>query len=886
MKPAVSQAAVLSKKDEEALEALLVAFDQSWDEHRLAVQLRHLPPATPLRLPALREMVKIDLERQWQRGRRVTIESYLKTYPELGTAATVPVDLLLVEYRVRRQFGAPADLADFARRFPRQAEELRRLAASAPESVVVGSLIGSARATHEGRPSTVSRDDSPEVDVPLPEHFGRYHILRRLGVGAMGAVYLAHDSTLDRDVALKVPHFTAEDGPEARERFQREARAAGALNHPNICRIHDVGVIEGIPYLTMEYLKGRPLTDFIVAGKPIPQRQAAAVVRKLAAALREAHELGIVHRDLKPSNVMINQRKEPVILDFGLARRVSGSDARMTRYGTVLGTPAYMAPEQVKGDVRAVGPRSDIYSLGVILYELLTGRPPFAGDDAVTVMARVVGEEPQRPSQHRPDLDPALEEICLKAMAKKPEDRYPTTGDLATSLSAYLQGENKGTVARETPRPVAPVERTPSEPKTADAGSRRQRMVPRWPAVAAAAAVLGLVLGIILIIKYQQPDGRTGEVNLQVTPDTGRIALELKGFEPGAEIQARVDGNLIDTAHLARPVELRVGRHELQVSAPGYESVVQPFNVQPGDNLPLLVQAVKLREGASLSKVVREVPKPGSTSSPPTGVAELPKKIRPPEPSGAELVGLKCPEAITVKLADNVVLDLVLIRPGSFIMGDKNSTSPLELAHKVRITKPFYLGKYPVTQEQWAAVLKADSRSDPSEFKGAKNPVEGISWEDCQDFLEKLNDKVGKNMGKFRLPTEAEWEYACRAGSTTKYHFGDAEIRLTEYAWYDENSRGKTHPVGQKKPNAWGLHDMHGNVSQWCQDRFGVYLQSEQEDPQGPSEGRCRVIRGGGWDADPHHCRSACRGLMEPRGFRLNNLGCRLAFKRYLPCVW
>jgi len=165
---------------------------------------------------------------------------------------------------------------------------------------------------------------------------------------------------------------------------------------------------------------------------------------------------------------------------------------------------------------------------------------------------------------------------------------------------------------------------------------------------------------------------------------------------------------------------------------------------------------------------------------------------------------------------------------------------------------------------------------NPSHFKGPKNPVETICWNDCQKFVEKLNAKV--RGGKFSLPTEAQWEYACRAGSTTRYCFGDEESGLGEYAWYGENAGGKTHPVGEKKPNAWGLYDMHGNVWEWCQDwcNSGYYANSPTDDPMGPSGGAYRVVRGGTWDGPARNCRSAGRGSFVP-GYRHDYLGFRVS---------
>src|SRR5262249_34885589 len=285
---------------------------------------------------------------------------------------------------------------------------------------------------------------------PLPETFGRYRILRPLGAGGMGAVYLARDTQLDRLVALKVPRLGGDDRPTPGdlERFLREARAAAALLHPNLCPIFDVGEVDGTPYLTMAYLEGRLLSGVIEKGKPLSQRQAALIVRKLATALQEAHARGVIHRDLKPSNVMISARGEPIVMDFGLARRDETVEARLTKDGTVLGTPAYMPPEQVRGETRTIGPACDIYALGVILYELLAGRLPFEGS-VLNILGKILTEEPPPPSRSRSDLDPRLEAICLKAMAKQVGDRYATMAELAAALAAQLRA------MRETPRPAA-----------------------------------------------------------------------------------------------------------------------------------------------------------------------------------------------------------------------------------------------------------------------------------------------------------------------------------------------------------------------------------------------------------------------------------------------
>jgi hypothetical protein len=484
-------------------------------------------------------MVKIDLERRWMRGQRAGLEVYVKALPELGTPDHLPADLLLAEYEARQQCGAPADLAGFARRFPRQADELRRLVGAAPA---------------EGRPSV-----PPDLLTPLPRHlagsadslpetFGRYRILRELGRGAMGTVYLAHDSQLDRSVALKVPRFSTADGPEVRQRFLSEARAAATIEHPNVCPVYDVGEIDGIPYLTMAYLQGQPLAHLLQRPTPLTQWQAAALVRQLTAPLQAAHERGIVHRDLKPSNILINQRGEPVILDFGLARRLRPDDVRLTQLGQPLGTPAYMSPEQVTGAVHRMGPGCDIYALGVILYQLLTGRLPFDGAVA-EVLGQIVSQPPVPPSHHRPGLDPRLEAICLKALSKNVADRPASMRDLGTALTECLRCD---------PPPPVP---------------RPRRKLP-W-LLAAGSAVAAVLLGLVLF---------------GLPRSTGTIQIELEGAR--GEVEVQVDGDPLESAAVNEPLRLRPGKHHLFVTGEKIQPVSKSFTVAPGANPVLRVQLV------------------------------------------------------------------------------------------------------------------------------------------------------------------------------------------------------------------------------------------------------------------------------------------------------
>jgi serine/threonine protein kinase/CubicO group peptidase (beta-lactamase class C family) len=375
----------------------------------------------------------------------------------------------------------------------------------------------------------------------MPQQFGRYHIVKLLGKGGMGSVYLARDTQLDRDVALKIPQFSGEGRAAMLERFRQEARAAATLHHPNICPVYEVGEIDGTHYLAMAYIEGKSLAELIRAGKPWTVRQIVALVRKMAQALAETHKRGVIHRDLKPGNVMINARGEPIIMDFGLARRTRSEDPRLTQAGSYIGSPAYMSPEQMRGDVEALGPGCDIYGLGVILYEALTRELPFSGD-SVRLIARILEEPPPAPSALRPDVDAALDAICRKAMAKRVEDRFASMAEFATALRDYLHDpipSSSSGSARQTPTPSTSVEtqqaprenvgnragdpggrrskaqptqvapRPPEDSQLKSSGKRRRRRkraraLPVWPWIAVGAAAAG---ALVLLIFFLIPRG-------------------------------------------------------------------------------------------------------------------------------------------------------------------------------------------------------------------------------------------------------------------------------------------------------------------------------------------------------------------------------------------
>ena len=275
----------------------------------------------------------------------------------------------------------------------------------------------------------------------LPVDFGRYHVTEKLGEGGMGSVYLAHDSQLNRKVALKMPKFARSNVSKLVERFYREARSAATLSHPNICPVFDAGEIDGTHYMAMGYVQGRSLSDFTRTEKRQTIRSAVRTVRKVAIALQDAHAHGVVHRDLKPGNIMIDHRNEPIVMDFGLACQADQeSDSRLTQDGAILGSPAYMSPEQLEGKVDKIGPACDIYSLGVVLFELLTGELPFKGTGSImSIIGEVFSKETPDPADSRENLDPRLSLICQKALAKEAENRYESMLVFAEELTLFLK---------------------------------------------------------------------------------------------------------------------------------------------------------------------------------------------------------------------------------------------------------------------------------------------------------------------------------------------------------------------------------------------------------------------------------------------------------------
>ncbi len=391
---------------------------------------------------------------------------------------------------------------------------------------------------------------------------GRYEVVRELGRGSMGVVYQGYDPVIGRTVAVKTmltEGLTPEEFREYRARFQREAQAAGVLSHPSIVNVFDYGEDGGMLYLIMEYLEGKSLEKLVEGGVILPIETIIPMCEQVCGALDHAHQRGIVHRDIKPANIMILDSGMVKVTDFGIAKMVSMG---MTQAGLVLGTPNYMSPEQVKG--RPVDGRSDIFSLGVVLYDLVTGEMPFSGQNITTVIYKIINENPIPPRELDATIHPGLSYVICKALAKSPDERYQTCGELAYDLKNFkLHGGQtapsstaifKGvpTASPDLPSPAKPPQKPATQPVAAAETARPapQQQSPKAPAPVqviapapsqkkerAAPMAWGLVAVVVLLGilgggYWYLSKGRQHTANPQ--SQTANLQTQLPGSEPQA----------------------------------------------------------------------------------------------------------------------------------------------------------------------------------------------------------------------------------------------------------------------------------------------------------------------------------------------------------------
>lgn len=377
----------------------------------------------------------------------------------------------------------PAELLDA---FPQLGELLDCLDSLEALTPTATPKMNRTAATLPPSPVPVGAEAPPAVDLSgsrhstaLPRTFGNYELLQELGRGGMGVVFRARHRSLNADVAVKMIRSSQLATPEEVRRFYQEARAAAGLHHSHIVKVHDVGECDGQHYLAMDLVDGPTLADLTRDGRPAEPERAAEIMADVSRAVAYLHSKGIVHRDLKPSNILLNSEGVPHVTDFGLAKLLS-DDSRQTTTGTIIGTPSYMAPEQAGGHSGRVTARSDVYSLGAILYELMTGRPVFQEDNPLDTLLCVLEREPLLPRRLNPQVPGDLEQICLRCLEKDPARRYESASALADDLERFLKRE-------------------PIHVPATSAFHRLQRWVRREPALVSRLLGLAVIVGIVQV---------------------------------------------------------------------------------------------------------------------------------------------------------------------------------------------------------------------------------------------------------------------------------------------------------------------------------------------------------------------------------------------------
>jgi formylglycine-generating enzyme required for sulfatase activity len=671
---------------------------------------------------------------------------------------------------------------------------------------------------------------------------GGFRVLRVLGQGGMGVVFEAEDVALRRHVALKVMRPEAAAHPQGRERFLREARAAAGVTHDHIIPIHQVGEERGAPFLVMPLLKGETLEKRLERDKRLPVREALRIAREVAEGLAAAHEAGLVHRDVKPANVWLEAPAGRVkLLDFGLARAV---DERLTKTGALLGTPAYMAPEQAGGKPDH---RADLFSLGAVLYEMLTGRRAFEGDDWLGTLKRVALHKPKPPHVLIPAVPEELSGLVMELLAKKAADRPPTARAVAQRLRE-----------REAPRPAPPsVPVSPPVPALTTGGGWSRR--------------LGVAVALALLVPLAW-------------------ALWPRGKPPPAEptpqVPSRTEGPgpRLSQAEKERLAEIERAQRQREAVAAAL-GFGDGLHAAASAQLLALHEAKLKEERARLEAIARRQSEREAREAAVAFGGALHEAALAGAPVHAE----------PPSFVNGVGMKMIRIKPGRFRMGSPNGEKGRYddegPQHEVEISKAFYLAECKVTQEQY----KTLTGKNPSWFSadgGGKEkvqgldtsrfPVETVSWHEAVEFCRLLSElPEEKRAGRvYRLPTEAEWEYAARAGTTTRFHFGDdpGERLLGDSAWYSGNSGGRTHPVREKRPNPWELYDMSGLLWEWCSDGKRKYEAGFIRYPISTDSGG-RVLRAGSWDSIARDCRAADRSGIDP-GYRGNYIGFRVACRQ------
>ena len=759
-----------------------------------------------------------------------------------------------------------------------------------------------------------------------------YKVLRKINEGGMATVYLAIQLSVGREVALKImsPELTAD--PKYSNLFYKEANIVGTLSHPNIVSIFDVGKHEGKNYIAMDFLPGASFKERMANGLSISE--VLRLTKEIASALDHMHDRGYVHLDLKPDNILFRKDGSAVLLDFGIAMTIAAAQ-KANNSGSVAGTPQYMSPEQAQG--KPLDGRSDIYSLGIMFYEMLAGQPPYSGADSVQIAVKhMTAPLPSLPVQYK-----MFQPLLNKMLAKKADDRFRRGADIIQSINALEGGT--GTSSQ--------ILIEPTEPTALQAFSL----------VRALTAALGALLGLLLKRFLGRFEVLT---RLRFSPKHGLVVrsaamdpleqspAELKASQNKDTTTKDIPGDSLEAAlanHRAKKILPPVVVYVLLVAvvagigAAVYLSPGEPAAATPVQASTAAPPAAAPQVAAPAAPVTTPAPATASVATTPTAATPAPEArtefllvvnpvpadarvrivelMRDHEPETALQPGRYTvevshpdywPQKKVVDITDEdidigVILKarqrnykvgdvfndeipdvgqgptMIVVPGGTFTMGDSSGKiSGAGPAHKVTISKPFAIGRYEVTWGDFRKYLETEKLETPSGLGGQTDahPVTGANWEDAKAYAAWLSTQTGK---PYRLPSEAEGEYAARAGTDTPYWWGasakdQANCRRGCTTTWSNTSLFTSVQVGSYSANPFGLYDTAGNAAEWVEDCYQENYSNAPDDGSAVSgDEACyhRVVRGGSFnDMDNKlYSRSRDKGFRQIRkpenGFRL-----------------
>lgn len=778
------------------------------------------------------------------------------------------------------------------------------------------------------------------TSIPAPQHIKKllpkYRITHFLGAGGFADVYEGTDDD-ERGVAIKVPQFKMEKTMDstALKRFASEAEIWKKLQHENIVKVYETGS-KPLPHIVMELMEGGDL-DGLMRNHRLTVEEAVHIMVQILEGISYAHQMASVHRDLKPENILFTPNGNAKITDWGIGKYMASEG--ITKTIETKGTLAYSAPEQF--DCKEYGKvdwQTDIFQLGILFYELLTGVNPFLGKDMAEVMGNVLRHDPHPPSELNSNIPTELDEIVMTALEKIKKDRWDSSAVMLHELKLIIKGKVR--TKRRDRKAEKSIRKARKQVDVLDEIYRYLGFLEEFSVdIDKYKKELEHIEGYAKLRWYEKVRDTSTPLLKEIKDEYDNILQESKApirslidsvrelFEECISRNLKVDElyplneeamEALDQIDLNTSEELfkkirkeldkKIDIDKRKIQGSNMYKVLKKdsYDILPPHDIEILMKSdidtaiIKLREWESAIMEAKkrkkeqeeekrlicekekkksindlfELFKTRKSNPPPSFFSELIEKdvdtaekelhewertwygeihtdeATKRQKAWAIRLGVPVNRKITIDASSRIEIIFNLVPPGVI-----NNVNKLKLV----VNYPFYIGIFPVTQNQWKAIMGYN----PSKFKKWgfldkwDSPVEWVSWHDCQSFIHQLNQLDPDHI--YRLPTELRWEYACSAGNNGKFCFGDDTTMLDKYAWFKENSCNRINMVGMKKPNKWGLYDMHGNVWEWTSTKLGSSL----------------IARGGSWNHFSDKCMSAFRSWAEPE-YRGNDFGFRI----------